>query len=48
MIEALSDAQSVACQEITMLETTQDDIYPMSWSFFQGNGLYRNLVQYQQ
>lgn len=48
MIEALSDAQNVARQEITMLEQSQGDIYPMLWSNFPYNDLYRKLSQYQQ
>lgn len=48
MIEALSDAQNVARQEITMLEHSQGDIYPTRWSDIPYNDLYRKLVQYQQ
>lgn len=48
MIAALSDAQNVAHQEITMVERNQGDIYPMPWSSFQYNDLYRKLAQYQQ
>ncbi|MDE6017110.1 MAG: hypothetical protein K2H41_15700 [Acetatifactor sp.] len=48
MIEALSDAQNVARQEITMVEHSQGDIYPMLWSDFSYNDLYRKLSQYQQ
>lgn len=48
MIEALSDAQNVARQEITMLEQSQGDIYPTLWSDFPYNDLYRKLSQYQQ
>jgi len=48
MIEALSDAQNVARQEITFLEQSQGDIYPMPWTSFQDADLYRKLTQYQQ
>ena len=48
MIEALSGAQSVAQQEITMLEHSQGDIYPTLWSDFSYNDLYRKLIQYRQ
>lgn len=48
MIEALSGAQNVARQEIIMLEQSQGDIYPMLWSDFPYNDLYRKLSQYQQ
>lgn len=48
MIEALSSAQNVARQEITMLEQSQGDIYPTLWSDFTYNDLYRKLAQYQQ
>ena len=48
MIEALSSAQNVARQEITMLEQSQGDIYPTRWSDFAYNDLYRKLAQYQQ
>lgn len=47
MIEALSGAQNVAPQEITMLEHSQGDIYPTLWSDFPYNDLYRKLTQYQ-
>ncbi len=48
MIEALSDARNVARQEITSLEHSQGDIYPMPWTSFQDQDLYRKLTQYQQ
>lgn len=48
MIDALSDAQNVARQEITSLEQSQGDIYPMPWASFQDSDLYRKLRQYQQ
>ena len=48
MIDALSDAQNVAWQEITTLEQSQGDIYPMPWTSFQNMDLYRKLSQYQQ
>lgn len=48
MIEALSDAQSVAPAEITALEKSQGDIYPMSWSGLSDYDLYRKLAQYTQ
>lgn len=48
MIDALSDAQNVARQEITSLEQRQGDIYPMPWTSFQDRDLYRKLAQYQQ
>lgn len=48
MIDALSGAQNVARPEITSLEQSQGDIYPMPWTSFQDRDLYRKLVQYQQ
>ena len=48
MIDALSDAQNVAHQEITTLEKSQGDIYQMPWTSFPDNDLYRKLTQYQQ
>jgi len=48
MINALSDAQNVARQEITSLEQRQGDIYPMPWTSFPDRDLYRKLAQYQQ
>lgn len=48
MIAALSKAQNVARHEITMVEKSQGDIYPMPWSGFQDEDLYRKLLQYQQ
>ena len=48
MIDALSDAQNIARQEITSLEQSQGDIYPMPWTSFQDSDLYRKLAQYQQ
>ena len=48
MIDALSDAQNVARQEITSLEKSQGDIYQMPWSSFPDHDLYRKLSQYQQ
>lgn len=48
MIDALSDAQNVARQEITSLEKSQGDIYQMAWSSFPDHDLYRKLSQYQQ
>lgn len=48
MIDALSDAQKVAGQEISMLERSQGDIYPMPWASFENPDLYRKLTQYQQ
>ncbi len=48
MIDALSDAQNVARQEITSLEQSQGDICPMPWTSFQNRDLYRKLTQYQQ
>ena len=48
MIEALSDAQNVARQEITSLEQSQGDIYPMPWTSFPDRDLYCKLPQYQQ
>ena len=48
MIEALSGAQNVARQEITMLEQSQGDIYPTPWYDFPYDDLYRKLSQYQQ
>lgn len=48
MIEALSDAQNVALQEITSLEQSQGDVYIMPWASFSDWDLYRKLAQYQQ
>lgn len=48
MIDALSAAQNIAYQEITTLEKSQGDIYPMPWASFQDRDLYRKLKQYQQ
>ena len=48
MIDALSDAQNVARQEITALEESQGDIYQIPWTSFLDNDLYRKLAQYQQ
>ncbi len=48
MIDALSGAQNVARQEITSLEQSQGDIYPMPWASFPDRDLYRKLPQYQQ
>jgi len=48
MIEALSDARNVARQEITSLEQSQGDIYPMPWTSIPDRDLYRKLAQYQQ
>lgn len=48
MIDALSGAQKVARQEITMLEQRQGDIYPTLWSDIPYDDLYRKLSQYQQ
>ena len=48
MIDALTDAQNIARQEITSLEQSQGDIYPMPWTSFQDKDLYRKLGQYQQ
>lgn len=46
IIEALSDAQNVARREITSLEESQGDIYPMLWISYQDHDLYRKLAQY--
>ena len=48
MIKALSDAQQVASTEITAVEHSQGDIYPMFWTDFPDHDLYRKLTQYQQ
>lgn len=48
MIEALSDAQNVARQEITFLEHSQGNVYPTPWENFPNGDLYRKLAQYQQ
>lgn len=48
MIDALSDAQNAARQEITSLEKSQGDIYQMPWTSFPDRDLYRKLTQYQQ
>lgn len=39
MIDALSDAQNVARQEITSFEQSQGDIYPMPCTSFQDRDL---------
>ena len=48
MIKALSEAQRIASMEITAVEHSQGDIYPMFWTDFPDHDLYRKLNQYQQ
>lgn len=48
IIEALSDAQSVAGQEITELEISQGETCPTPWVCIPFDYLYRKLYQYQQ
>lgn len=48
MIKALSAAQSIARDEITEIEKSQDDICEMPWDDFQDEDLYRKLPQYKQ
>lgn len=48
MIRALSDAQSVAGDEIRQIEDFQGDTIPMPWSCFLDHDLYRKLSQYQE
>lgn len=48
MIEALSDAKSVAGQEISELEISQGETCPTSWSCIPYDYLYRKFYQYQQ
>ena len=47
MVEALSGAQKIAREEITILEKKQGDIYLTPWYEFPDNDLYRKLSQYQ-
>lgn len=48
MIDALSDAQKVAWQEISMLERSQGETCPTPWANIPDDYLYRKLGQYQQ
>lgn len=48
MIEALSDAQCVAGQEIAGLEISQGETQLTPWSCIPYDYLYRKLTQYQQ
>lgn len=48
MIYALSDAQSVAGDEILQIEHLQGDTIPTPWSCFPNQELYRKLPQYQE
>ena len=48
MINALSDAQLTAGDEIQQIEHYQGDTIPMPWSYFPNQDLYRKLSQYQE
>ena len=48
MSKALSEAQSVAGQEITGLERSQGETQLTPWSYIPYDYLYRKLTQYQQ
>ena len=48
MVNALSDAQKVAAQEITSLEHSQGEVYLTPWSCIPYGVLYDKLFQYQQ
>lgn len=48
MINALSDAQSTAGDEIFQIEQSQGDTIPMPWACFSDRDLYRKLSQYQE
>lgn len=48
MINALANARSIAYDEITALEMSQDDIERRPWSDLQDYDLYRKLPQYKQ
>lgn len=48
MIKALSDAQSIAYDEITALEESEGDFAPMSWDDLEDEDLYSKLMQYKQ
>lgn len=48
MINALSDAQLTARDEITQIEQSQGDTIPMPWACFSDSDLYRKLSQYQE
>ena len=48
MIKALSNAQSIAYDEISALEESQGDIDQMPWSDLQDDDLYSKLLQYKQ
>ena len=48
MVNALSDAQKVASQEITSLEHSQGEVYLTPWSCIPDSVLYDKLFQYQQ
>lgn len=48
MIDALSDAQKIAGQEISMLERSQGETCPTPWANIPDDYLYRKLAQYQQ
>ena len=48
MIKALSEAQSVAGNEIITIEHSQGDVIPIPWTSFSNEDLYRKLNQYQQ
>ena len=48
MIEALSGAQKVAGQEISVLERSQGEVYLTPWENIPNNYLYCKLAQYQR
>lgn len=48
MINALSDAQLTAGEEIQQLEYSQGDTIPTPWVCFPDQDLYRKLSQYQE
>lgn len=48
MINALSDAQSTAGDEIFQIEQSQGDTIPTPWVCFSDRDLYRKLFQYQE
>lgn len=48
MIDALTDAQKVTGQEISMLERSQGETCPTPWANIPDDYLYRKLTQYQQ
>lgn len=48
MINALSDAQITAGDEIQQIEYSQGDTIPTPWACFPNQDLYRKLSQYQE